>query len=662
MQLQHYGRVIWSRIRLIILGTLLCAIATYAVSASILPTYEASALIQVNGTGTNDSSGVFANQSLAVSYAIQVTNNDVLQAVAQQLPGVTVSQLQTEVSASPLNSTQIIQVRADTHNPAQAARIANTVVNAFIQNQTTTQTKQLQSLADQLNLQIANADTQLNDAQARLTSLLNSQAPAAQITQQKETINTYQTNYNSLITNLNQVQLQQSLVSNQLTVVQSATAPTQPLSSRKLLNTALAAVLAFLLLIALALLLDWTDATVKTPEDVAQLALLEPLGSVPLLRGSPHFVTGNEDGVEESFITIATSFDALNKDRRAILVTGLHANAGASTTAAQLARELAQSGKRILLIDANLRHPSLFEIFGRPNVEGLATSLAEENMSQGYVRDIEAWLEQWKTKTPNLWLIPAGRNSSHASRLLRGAELRTLVSSLLQPKRLSSGQDAVSIVDMIIFDAPALVESADAIALAALTDGSILVVAAGKEKGEDVKKAQATLKRLGSPVLGVVVNRQQAKHRSYIYADLFRQKQLAEKSTDNTEPKYPFTKTQAFPVRAVPETPAPVVPAVSTTPVTSGLQPYDIPTSPLEGDDDENAQTVVIATGPLKAAKQAASAIAAGSGVNGANGAKSTGSVNNTNGSNGTSSMNGKTNDNNTNNTHGTNGTEKHDE
>ena len=623
MQLQHYAWVIWSRIRLILLGTLLCAIATYAVSASIPSTYEASALIQVNGTGTNDSSGVFANQSLAVGYALQVTNNDVLQAAAKQLPGVTVSQLATEVSASPLDSTQIIQVRADAHNPAQAATIANTVVSAFIENQTTTQTRQLQSLADQLNQQIANASTQLNSAQAQLNSLLNSQAPSAQINQQKETINTYQTNYNSLITNYNQVQLELSLVSNQLTVVQSATPPTQPLSSRKSLNTAIAAALAFVLLVALAFLLDWMDATVKTPEDVAQLAFLEPLGSLPLLSGSPHVVTGKEDGVEESFVAIATSFDALNRDRRAILVTGLHTEAGTSTTAAQIARELAQSGKRILLIDANLQHPSLFEIFGRPNVEGLATSLAEETMSQGQVRDNGVWLNQWKTKTANLWLIPAGRDSSHASRLLRGVELRMLVTSLLQPQHLSTGQDGASAVDMIIFDAPALAEGADAIALAAITDGTILVVAAGKEKGEDVKKAQATLKRLGSPVLGVVVNRQQAKHRSYLYADLFRQKQLSEKSTDNTEPKYAPAKMQPFPVRAVPETPVPV---------TTGLQSFDVPTAPLEveGEDDGNAQTVVIATGPLKAAKKAAAAVLAAStsSANGANGATSTNNAN----------------------------------
>ena len=629
MQLQHYGRVIWSRIRLILLGTLLCAIATYAVSTSIPPTYEASALIQVNGAGTNDSSGVFANQSLAVGYALQVTNNDVLQAAAKQLSGVTVSQLATEVSASPLDSTQIIQVRADTHNATQAATIVNTVVSVFIQNQTTSQTRQLQSLADQLNQQIANASTQLNAAQAQLSSLINSQASAAQISQQKETINTYQTNYNALITNYNQVQLQQSLVSNQLTVVQIATPPTQPLSSRKSLNTAIAAALALVLLIALAFLLDWLDATVKTPEDVAQLAFLEPLGSLPLLRGSPHVVTGSEDGVEESFVTIATSFDAVNRDRRAILVMGLHPQAGASTTAAQLARELAQAGKRILLIDANLHHPSLFELFGRPNIEGLATILAEEQMSQGHIHDTEAWLNQWKTKTANLWFIPTGRNSSHASRLLRGAELRMLITSLLQPQQLPSGQDTRSIasaVDMIIFDAPALAEGADAVALAAITDGTILVVAAGKEKGEDVKKAQATLKRLGSPVLGVVVNRQQAKHHSYLYADLFHQKQLTEKSTDNTEPKYPPVKAQAFPVRAVPETPvtiASVTPVTPVTPVTSGLQPYDVPTSPLEGEDDATSETVVIATGPLKAAKKAAAAISGKSSSNGANGASS---------------------------------------
>ncbi len=110
-------------------------------------------------------------------------------------------------------------------------------------------------------------------------------------------------------------------------------------------------------------------------------------------------------------------------------------------------------------------------------------------------------------------------------------------------------------IDVIIFDAPALDEGPDTIALAPVTDGTVLVIEAGKERPEALNKAQGTLQRLGSPIIGVVVNRQRAKHRTYFYANHLQQVTVsAETSRMSAASKYPIVQTRTNPLKAQPET------------------------------------------------------------------------------------------------------------
>src|SRR5579885_30163 len=110
--LWHYGWVIRHWSRLILLGALGCTVATFAISSMIPPVYQASAMIKVHESVASSSGDVFSDQALAVSYSLLITSTDVLQATAQKLPGLTVNQLQNIVSDSPLDSTQLIEVRA----------------------------------------------------------------------------------------------------------------------------------------------------------------------------------------------------------------------------------------------------------------------------------------------------------------------------------------------------------------------------------------------------------------------------------------------------------------------------------------------------------------------------------------------------------------------
>ena len=374
-------------------------------------------------------------------------------------------------------------------------------------------------------------------------------------------MNTYQLNYNSLLTSYNDMELQKAIMARSVTIAQSATPPAQPLGSRKLLNTGIAAAMSLLLMVVLVLLLDWVDATVKTPEDVAQLALLEPLGSIPLRTENPKLTSNlslDDNRLESAFAIINTNFHALNTGQRSLLITSLHPRTGSTTVATRLAIALAQSGTRVLLIDAHLRKPELHTLFHLSNTRGLATCQADVQLLQKQPDQVYNWLNQWETNEPDLWLLPAGSMTGSPTAILRSRELRKLVGWLLQEPFVSADRKMSAPVDIIIFDTSALEEEADTITLASLCDSSILVVEAGKERKETLKKAQATLQRLGAPVLGVVVNRQKASHRPYLYINQPQQGVFpAESPLPVAEVKYPLLKAQTLPMRAMPKLPVP---------------------------------------------------------------------------------------------------------
>lgn len=572
--LRHYAQVIRHRYALILIGITICTVTTLIISLCIKPIYQASALIKVNSSATSSTSDVLNNQALAVSYALLVTSPDVLQAVANKLPGTTVNQLESVVSDSPIDNTEIIEVRAQAGTPRMAADIANTVVNVFIQLQVAKEGARLQNSIDLYSQNIANTKSAIDTIQQKLITMQNEHASDDSITHQKNLLETYQSSYNYLLTGYYQLQAQKLQVGNTLSIAQPAIPPDKPDSPQVALNTILAALMSLMLMLVLALLLDWMDVTIKTTDDVTRLTSLEPLGSVPFDPSStlstPVFTVDNGI-VEEAFAAIGLNFRALSKTQRSILVTGIRRCAGTSTTAVHLAIALIHSGKRVLLVDANLRRPVLHEVFQRFNNKGLVNSLLDVHLFQDQSTGLPSlWLEQWKTNMPNLWLLPAGPPTPYSTVILRMPELLTLQDWLLGRHKLRSNPNALvstspgihSLIDYIIFDGPALAEGNDAMTLVSITEGTVLVVEAGKEQKEALDKAQAMIQRLGSQVTGVVVNRQKSQHGSYFYVpesqSIIPQEHKALEAPGK-QPEWALTpKPIVLPQATLPETPLPL--------------------------------------------------------------------------------------------------------
>ncbi|MBU5443476.1 CpsD/CapB family tyrosine-protein kinase [Paenibacillus sp. MSJ-34] len=191
--------------------------------------------------------------------------------------------------------------------------------------------------------------------------------------------------------------------------------------------------------------------------------------------------------ISESFRTLRTNirFARWENPVRTLLITSAVPGEGKTTTAANLAVSYAHEGKKVLLVDADLRKPSLHLMFGQTNLYGLTNLLTNERPDQEAIRE---------SYIPNLSLVPSGTIPPNPAEILSSSRLDSL---LEEWKRQ---------FDIVIFDSPPTLAITDGLVVATRCDGVILVVQAGKVKLEQVRKAKMNLELVKSTVLGVVLN------------------------------------------------------------------------------------------------------------------------------------------------------------
>ena len=369
---------------------------------------------------------------------------------------------------------------------------------------------------------IAATRLDLDAAQEYLNVLRNNHAAPASIAQQKSLVDTDQTNYGLLLTDYSQLQVQKLQAATILSIAQTAQPPDRPSSPQTLTNMLLAAAMSLLLMILLVLLLDWLDTTIKTGQDVINLAGLIPLGCIPASSqteeaGLLDLAGTSSIPVREALNTVGVHVRAQLKGQRFLLVSGVGTRAGVTTVAVHLAISLAQSGMRILLLDTNQHRPLLHEIFRGPNTNGLSNRLADiERFREQPALYPNNWLQHWKTPIANLWLIPTGPPAPQP--VAAGIQaLQQLKEWLVGERQIPNQSSILPLIDLIICDTAPLSEGGDTYALSTIADGIILVIEAGKEQKETLCNIHTL--HLQAPILGVVVNRQKAGQMPYYYTN-----------------------------------------------------------------------------------------------------------------------------------------------
>lgn len=199
----------------------------------------------------------------------------------------------------------------------------------------------------------------------------------------------------------------------------------------------------------------------------------------------------------EAYRTLRTNiqFASLDKPLRTILATSSVPDEGKSTTIANLAVTIAQSEQRVILVDCDLRRPTLHTFFDVPNTTGLTSMLLQEDAAAPLVA----------TPVPSLMLLPSGPPPPRPADVLGSRRMAAIIESLLQQ------------ADVILFDTPPINSVSDAAVLATKVDGVLLVFRSGSTRRDGARDARRLLEKVNAHIVGVVLTDVHAERNQYSY-------------------------------------------------------------------------------------------------------------------------------------------------
>ncbi len=433
MELHDYLRILRKNWILIVVCTLLGVAVASAVSITTTPKYQSTAELYVSvksaaGTGTSDlvQGTSFARQAVT-SYVSVVDSARVLQPVIKELGlDLTVQQLAGKVAASSPLNTVLIDITVTDNSPATAAKIANSVGK---------------NLAD-------------------------------------------------VVVNVLEKPAEGGTTQVKIETVQPAVTPTRPASPNVPLNLVLGLLVGLAVGIAAAVLRTVLDTRIHSTHDIELVTDKPLLGGIsfnPDARRRPLVVHADPRSPRaESFRTLRTNLQFLDIEgaSRTFVITSSVPGEGKSTTAANLAISLAETGAKVALVDGDLRLPRVEEYMG---IEG-AVGLTDVLIGRAELADV---LQKWGRGM--LFVLPSGRIPPNPSELLGSKNMANLLAVLAAE------------FDYVIIDAPPLLLVTDAAVVSKLAGGAILVVASGRTKRAEIAGAVRALEHSGSSLLGVVV-------------------------------------------------------------------------------------------------------------------------------------------------------------
>ncbi|HUI26156.1 MAG TPA: polysaccharide biosynthesis tyrosine autokinase [Candidatus Kryptonia bacterium] len=325
----------------------------------------------------------------------------------------------------------------------------------------------------------------------------------------KRDVDTSHALYESTLARMKETTVADSLRVSNVTVVDKAETPLFASRPKRALNILLSVIASLVLGTGLAFFFEYLDNTLKTPEEVERFVRVPALGLVPSFAGSaaanPAGATGvpalaasvlprelvtlhhSRSVVSEAYRTIRTAILLSSADNapRVLLVTSGQAGEGKTVTAVNTAITLAQSGARVLVVDADMRRPRCHRVLGAENGHGLSTLLTGQGDLHDTVRP---------TQIDNLFFISSGPIPPNPAELVGSVRMRETLALLREG------------FDYVLIDSPPVLPVTDGVLLATMVDGVVLVVKGQQTPKDVVRKARERLDYARAKVLGVVLN------------------------------------------------------------------------------------------------------------------------------------------------------------
>lgn len=340
---------------------------------------------------------------------------------------------------------------------------------------------------------------QLNESKVAATELGRKGVNYAVLSREAESNRTV---YNQLLTREKELRVVANSRTNNVRVVDRAEIPTVPFAPNHRRDWVYAIALGLALGLGIAFGIDYLDDTVKTPDDITRRLRLKFLGLVPIVGGERHpLISGPvPHDFGEAYRAIRTSLAAqfTHDGPRVVAVASSQPLEGKTTTAVNIAMALAVGGARVLLIDADMRRPSVHKALRMTNDRGLSQLLA----GQARMREVVQ-----RTHDPNLLTITAGRTPANPSELLASDRMRALLTGL------ETGP-----FDWIIIDTPPVLAVTDAVILAPLVGAVAFVIGAEMTRWRLAERAVETLLGSNPRQVLAVLNKVNFGRNKYYYS------------------------------------------------------------------------------------------------------------------------------------------------
>jgi len=483
------------------------------------PVYEArgtrligSAINNPNPTGNE----FWLSQQLAETYSDIARREVIQQAVMDQL-GLTWLPAYT---ARPVPNTQLLEIRVQDSSPERAMVVARELGDQLILRTPTSGDQQeggerqafISKQLDDLEGKIKQTDEEIVARQTELAGLFSARQIAdaqTQIRALEAKQDTLRVNYATLLANSGRGAV------NSLSVIEPAILPQHPLDPNTIMTVLTAAAIGLSLGVGAAYLLEYLDDTVKSTEDIERVTGLTTLSVITEHKQVADKKVGlvtvvhSRSPISESYRSLRTAIQYSNIDRQlhTIIVTSPNPGEGKSVTSANLAVVLAQSGNRVLLIDADLRRPTQHKLFDKPSGYGLTNLLLDiqATFNSTKLDGIYSQLTRAVLPTPvnGLYLMTSGELPPNPAELVGSDRMRMLVKAL--PTRF----------DYVIIDTPPTLPVTDAVVLGARVDSVVFVSRSGSTRYTQLKHAVDRMREVNANIAGVVLNRVRTRDSGY---------------------------------------------------------------------------------------------------------------------------------------------------
>lgn len=491
---------------LIVLAAILAAGSAFVFTRLRPPVYIASGTVMI-GTAIQernpDSQQLSLTQGLALTYA-RIAQRPSLKEATKSALGM---DWLPEYAVRVLPDSQLIEISVTDIDPQRAFAVAGELINQLILLSPGGQERQqrevfIQEQLRKLEQGLRETEDEINRRQEELSTALS----ARQIRQVEDEISalqakqtTLQSTYVGLLANTEQGS------TNTVNVLDPPVLPVEPVNTRWYLLVLMAGALGAALAAAGAYLLEFLDDRILTVDQVQSVTGQMTLGTLPAIENNQQsdsiVMLNNPHSTDaEAFRVLRTNllFASVDHELHSLLVSSPNPGEGKSFVSANLAVAFAQTGKRVILIDADLRKPTLHRVFGLVNNVGVTSALVSVTPV------LDSLLQT--TSVPELRVMTSGPLPPNPSELLSSHKMEELL-HVLEAE-----------CDLVVIDSPPVTVVSDTAVLASRVDGVLVVFAADRVRRDLARNAMAALRQVNARVLGVVLNRTTGNQHGYYYS------------------------------------------------------------------------------------------------------------------------------------------------